>query len=627
MGSIFGLAGTNDLPVEAAVKKMAELARALGNDVEDKYSAAGIGMGVRSNESRTDGVLTRKGTSYAAVIEGEIYNCKELRRMVGSENDTEHPYTVIFSLYERYGRDFPKYLNGVFCIALWDCKRRILYLVRDHLGSHSCYYSCHNDHILFATSMKSLINTGLVDCEISRSSMNMYLCSTAICPPYTMFNSIKSLRPGSIVEYRDGKAEDHTYWHINEVHEDRSRGMEELAESVRALILDSIKIRAEYGGHYGSLVSGGIDTSVITASLSGLLPGQAKLPVFSIAFEEQSYSDSPLQKIMYERYPLEEHTAILTAKQFGELLPKAVGSLDTPVNDVAMVGMYLAFQMARRSGCDVIFDGEAADELFYTGHAHAEREFQTYAAIPSWIRTLLLGKLFRGMPIGSSYRKKFTRLLFRMGLPDNERRLIGLPTFYKHATPIMLAGKNEDMQDPLFMGKKYLAETATKDPLNIYYYGLLKTFLPEDLLYKNERMAAANGIINRTPFVDFRLVELAFQIPQALKIRRPTSTDDGTKLVYKKAIEGLIPEEIRSRKKTRGFSQPSAVWYRDQLKGLVGDLLLGPETRCVSYLDKQYISKLYNEHIRQQANFDYLLNSLLVLELWLREFGTVRKAH
>jgi asparagine synthase (glutamine-hydrolysing) len=133
-------------------------------------------------------------------------------------------------------------------------------------------------------------------------------------------------------------------------------------------------------------------------------------------------------------------------------------------------------------------------------------------------------------------------------------------------------------------------------------------------------MASAHGITNRTPFIDYRLVELGYKIPQKVKIKAPTKTDDGTKLVYKKAIKGLIPDEILNRKKKRGFSQPSSVWYRKELKDFVHDMLFSQDSLCLDYLNKDYMHKLYVEHISGKANFDYLLNSLLIFELWLRAF-------
>jgi asparagine synthase (glutamine-hydrolysing) len=626
MASIFGFLQVEHQQTDDIAQIIFEALANRGGDSRALHSEPQVTLGVRGDSDYVKTALVKNFSgSIVAAIEGEIYNLKELKQVIGESNSTfdqTNTLNIIIPLYEKFGKDFPRHLNGIFTIVLWDNAQRTLYLTRDHLGSRSLFYTKNREGLFFASTLQALLKTGYVERELSLPSLNAYLCSTAVCPPDTMFKNVFALRPGAIVSYADGTFSDDDYWPIKTIQEDYSRGMDDFAEEVREILLDAITIRAHYGGTYGSLVSGGIDTSIITATLANLQPTAtgSKLPVFSIAFEEKLYSDAPLQTIMYERYALEPQTAMLNPQEFSDILQHGVTHLDNPVNDVAFVGMYKAFALAKQAGCLAVFDGEAADEIFFTGHAHAEREFQRYTKVPPWLRQMLLGTTIRFIPIGDSLWKKGLRLLYRMGLPDDERRLIGLPSFYKHPTNILLNPDVARAVDPLSTGKKYLAETDLKDPLNIYYYGLLKTFLPEDLLFKNERMASANNVINRTPFIDYRLVELGYKIPQALKIKAPTSTDDGTKLVYKKAIEGLIPDEILLRKKTRGFSQPTTVWYRRELKDFVHDVLFSQGSLNREYLNQAYMRTLFSEHVSGKTNFDYLLNSLLIIELWLRTF-------
>ncbi len=626
MASIFGVFNVDEQKRVECVQKMFGALSTRGGSAKAVHDDGDGVVGVRGEADYVKKALVmNQARSVIAVVEGEIYNFAEIQRILGPDGSKltqDNVFEAVIYLYEKFGKDFPRYINGIFTIALWDAAQKNVYLVRDHLGAHSLFYARNNGRLFFATTIQAILATGYVERDISLPALNTYFSSTAICPPNTLFKDILCVRPGSTVIYHaDGHLSDYDYWPIKDVQEDYSRGMDDFAEEVRELILDAITIRANYGDTYGSLVSGGIDTSIITATLAGLnQQTEGKLPTFSIAFEEKFYSDAALQQIMYERYALEPHTTTLNAQEFSDVLPKAVAYLDTPVNDVALVGMYKAFELVKQTGCSTVFDGEAADEIFYTGHAHAEREFQKYLVIPFWLRRLLLGKTITTIPLGDSLWKKGLRLLYRLGLPDNERRLIGLPTFYRHATNILRNQDAVQSEYPFAMGEKYLSETSAKDPLNIYYYGLLKTFLPDDLLFKNERMASAHGVTNRTPFIDYRLVELAYKIPQALKIKAPTDTDDGTKLVYKKAINGLIPDEILYRKKTRGFSQPSAVWYRHELKDFVYNTLFSQDSLCLDYVNKEYMHQLYSEHVDGTANFDYLLNSLLIFELWLRAY-------
>jgi asparagine synthase (glutamine-hydrolysing) len=416
-----------------------------------------------------------------------------------------------------------------------------------------------------------------------------------------------------------GNLSEYEYWQSKNIQEDFNRKEEDFVEEARELILDAITIRANYEGKYGTLLSGGIDTSIIAATLASQQE-HALVKGFSVTFEEIFYSDADLQEIMYSRYNIKPHTTTLRANDYSNILQKGIAYLDKPVNDDAFVGMYKAFELAKQCGCDVVFDGEAADELFFTGHAQGEKAFQKFLFPPFWLRRVTFGKLIPFIPVGDSFWKKGWRFLYKIGLSDEERILTRLPCFYNHATNILLDPDPILSEDPHQIGKMYLAESALQDPLNRYHYGILKTFLTDDLLFKNERMASANGIINRTPFIDYRLVELAFKIPARYKLARPTEHDDGTKQIYKKAIKGLIPDEILHRKKKRGFSQPSSVWYRRELKDFVHGTLFSQESLCPDYLNKAYMKQLFSEHVSGKANFDRWLSSLLIFELWLKAF-------
>lgn len=617
MQSIFGLLGGGPQIQDSLSERLFENLALRGGHTRKVYSSGGdVMLGLRTGAAEADpNIVTNADQTVIAVAEGEIYNGSELARMTGSFG-----FQAIPALYEKFGADFPRYLNGVFGIALFDTRQRRLCLARDHLGSHSLFYASTPGIAIFATTIHPILASGLISDELSRDSMKAYFSSTNIPAPDTMFREIRCVRPGATVVYESGRWSDHDYWRSGDLQEDCTRPEKEYIEEVRELILDSIAIRARLGGNYGSLVSGGVDTGIIAASLSGM-EARRELPAFSITFAEKFYSDADLQQIMYRRYPLRQHSKVLTPREFADTLQRAIIYLDKPVNDTAFVGMYHAFRMAREEGCDAVFDGEAADELFFTGHGRGEMEFQRYLRIPFLLRRSLSRVLAPHCPAGSSFWRRGRRFLYKLGLTDEERTLSRMPSFYNHDTPILTGPV--PAADPFAVGKRYLAQSALREPLNRYNYGITKTYLPDGLLFKNERMAAANDIINRTPFIDHRLVELAFRIPAAYKLTKPTETDDGTKQVYKKAIRGLIPDEILQRKKKRGFSQPSRVWYRGALKDFVGDTLLCRDPLYGDHLNRAYVRHLWSEHVSGMHNHDYLVNSVLIFELWLRAFRDI----
>lgn len=556
------------------------------------------------------------------VIEGEIYNKGQLIDEFDLKNNSGEG-EIVSSAYKKYGLDLAKKINGIFTIAVYDKEKRQLFLVRDHVGSRSLFYATNSHGVFFATTIKSLLKTGLIDRKLSINSIQSYFSSTSISPPETMFSEIFCLRPGTLVSFSEnGEVRDHTYWKIRDTQEDYGRSLDDFSSEVRDLITDAVKLRSQVGGRYGSIVSGGVDSSIVTALLTRNMVHNEKLPVFSIVFEEKSYSDEHLQKIMYNSFNLDPYSAVISAREYWDILLKAVEKQDCPVNDDAVVGMYRVFKLASSMGCTALFEGEAADELFYTGHVHAERKFQSFLAIPYRLRKLFLSPFFNHTVLGTGLDKKIQRFLFRLGLSDTERRLLVLQSFYRTSRSIVREELSRDDFDPLATARGYLQETNLRDPLNIYYYGILKNFLPDDLLFKNERAASANQINNRTPFIDYRLVELAFKIPQKFKIRKPSNNDDGTKIVYKKAMEGIIPDEILKRKKSRGFSIPSSEWYRDQLKDDIYDLLFGSDAKYPEYLDSSYIKEIYNMHKNNIDGYDDLMSSLVIFEIWLRKYST-----
>lgn len=620
MSAIFGLImqqGNAERREEAAAKMSTALT--FRGDLVTSFTTSDVAvLGARHFEDEKVQFGFSNG-AFTVVFEGEIYNRNQLTIDLQLDKDTLTS-EVILASYVKYGLDFAKRINGIFSIALYDAEKQQLILARDHVGSHSLYYAKNIHGFIFATTTRALLQSGLVEPELSPYGIHSYFSSSAISPPDTMFSKISCLRPGTSISITgQGDVREHTYWRINEYEEDTARSLDDFAGELREILVDAIEIRSRAGRSYGSIVSGGVDTSVVTAVLARNWNGTVKLPVFSIDFAEQKYSDAALQQVMYASFNLKPTSAVISARQYWDFLREACANFDSPVNDDAAVGMYRVFQLARSVGCPVVFEGEAADELFFTGHVHSERSFQKYLKVPYGIRKNLIGSVFSHNTIGGGFGNKALRLLFKMGLSDTERRLLVLPSFYRTKRPICREQFNLGGRDPLETARGYLMETQLKDPLNIYYYGLIKNFLPDVLLYKNERMAAANQVTNRTPFIDYRLVELALKIPEKFKVRKPDATDDGTKIVYKKAIEGIIPETIRTRKKTRGFSIPSSDWYRNELKDEVQDLLFGRNALHPEYLDSSYVSEITEMHKKKVAGTDMLFNSILVFEMWLRE--------
>lgn len=623
MGGIYGFYGAQfEENGTVLLDKMADAMQFRGQS-RDRIQHVPVFLGAVSHDYEVGKrVVNNIERSVIAVCEGEIYNASELSGSLKNPPQLPKKYNgfeIIPYLYEEKGKDFARAINGVFGIALWDNRNKSLLLVRDHLGSHSIYYSFLNHSFAFATTAKALFRADLVP-EIDIDSLDRYFASLAISPPDTIFKKIRAVRPGYCVIFQDDQVTEYSYWPIDTFQEDYETSSQEFANQLRSIFEDAVSIRAAYGDQrIGALVSGGVDTSSIVAALSKT-EHIAKYQGFSIAFDEGAFSDAPLQEIIYKKFNLKPNQIVLKPKEFADGLARGSAFLDCPVNDVAYSGMFNAFRIASEYGCDIMFEGEGSDEIFCTGHSRGEFDIQKYLIIPYILRRLLFGMFIPLFSEKSTLIHKIFRMLARLGMTDLKRRSTWIPVFSQNTRNRLLGRKQSQACDILKTAREYYGKTHLQDMLNIYQYGLTRLFLPNDLLFKNERMASAAGLVNRTPFIDYRLVEKAFSIPAKFKIQHPTTDSDGTKLIFKEAMRGLIPDKILDRKKRRGFSQPTAVWYRAELKDFVHDHLFTGNPKIYDWLDKKVTHQIYEDFMTGKASNDYFLNSLLILELWMQNY-------
>ncbi len=615
MSALIGLTGCCATSPGPLLERMHAALRFRGDHLSS-YCTDCVALGASRHDHESGPFLVSdESGGVIAACEGELYNSKQLAAELQLSPATQG-FAVVPELYVKRGRDFPRQMNGVFTVALFDIKTRALHLVRDHAGSHSVFYhQGARGEVQFATTVRALLATGLVESELSEAALDAYFAGLAVSPPETAFKTIFTVRPGHMAVIRDGSVSEHCYWPFDAVTEDRVSSESHLASELRELFLDAVRIRAVGGGTHGTLVSGGVDTTAIAAVLSQETRGG--LDGFSIAFEEHAYSDASLQDQVYRDFTIREHRTVLRPLEFQAALVQGIEHLDSPVNDVAYAGMYRAMDLVKGAGLHAVFDGEGADEIFCTGHSRGELFFQKYLLIPEWLRRSTFGAVFRSMPVGGSVLDKARRFGCRLGMPRHERLSTWAPIM-PNLLRRRLHPRSAFMRYPYVQTVRYLAATRLEDPLNQYNYLLSRLFLPDDLLFKNERMAAAHGIINRTPFIDYRLMELGFRVPARLKLRKPTPKQDMTKLILKRAMAGIVPETILSRKKARGFSQPTSLWYRHELRDFVAGLLLSGDTQLASHLDSKEVSRLCHLHLSGTADLDYHLNSLVVLELWMR---------
>ncbi len=627
MGAICGIIGSLKRDTLASgLGKMSDVMRFRGPDYKDEYVSDGVGLGICGWHSVSTGgqPVFNEDQSIVAILDGEIYNWRELAlRLKGkghslaSDSDAE----VLVHLYEEYGPDFPRECNGIFAAAIWDSGRKTLTLARDHAGSKSLFHTRANGAFLFSSTLSGLRASGLFTAEISPAAVDSYFANTSVPHPQTLFKNVFSMRPGYSMVVDDQGAKEHNYWNLESLGEDYSTPRERFEEEVRALVTDAVDIRMQGDKPVGGILSGGVDSSTICALLQRKL--DHPLEVFSIGFAEKAFDDSPHQRLMIERFGFSANFATVGSNDVERLLTEVVRNSDYPLNNASALGTYRCFEEAGRK-VKILFEGEAADELFCgAGGVCGDKTLDRVSVLPWFLRKYTFGLIGKSMYLDEPGKiSKIRRLAYRLSLPQNVRMLTWLPAFDAPMRAKLLRGPYRDAvftNDGIATGKHYLDESKLKDCVNRYQFGMCKTYLCNDLLYKNERLAAANGLINRTPFTDYRLMELAFRIPAKYKLSGFFAESMSKKVILRNALRGIIPDEILDHHKTRGFVQPTVVWMRNELKSWVQDILLNPQAAARDIWNRDYVENLLGQHLSGRQDLSYPIWQLIVFELWMRE--------
>ena len=601
----------------SALSRMREVLTYRGPDDAGTYIGAGIGLAIRRlsiidiagghqpmcNEDRTLWI----------VFNGEIYNYLELRQqhlghghLFASNSDTE----VILHLYEQYGADCVNYLNGMFAFAIWNSQTEELFLARDRVGVKSLYYTIVGGTLLFASEIKSLLQYPGVRAEPDLEAMDEFLRYGYTHTPRTLFTGILRVPEGHVATWKRGTFTLNQYWDVSFASGPR-KSEDALKEEFLDLLRDSVRLRLRSDVPVGVLLSGGIDSSAVTGLLAESVP---KLQTFSIGFEQAAdCSELGFARQVARQFGTDHHETILSADTFLDFIPTFVYHMDEPVSDGASIPLYFVSALAAKH-VKVVLSGEGADELFggYSIYRYMLL-LEQYRRIPAAARRpldLLLGSL---PSVGAKFRK-YTTLA---NLPLDQR-YTG-PRMYDRAQPASLysTALRETLQgrDTQRAHRELWARTdASWHPLSRMLYVDTKSWLPNDLLIKADRMTMAKSIELRVPFLDYRLIEFAARVRSRLKIR-----GSQTKYLLKRAMEGVLPHEIIHRPKL-GFPTPLHQLLRDAGGAYVNDVLLGPSAVTRGYFRREAVQRLVTEHQQKVDDHHDVLWRLIVLEEWHRCF-------
>lgn len=567
-----------------------------------------------------DPPITNEDGAIGAVLNGELYNFRELRdelRHVGHELSSDGDTEVLAHLAEDHDAgSLACRLDGMFAFATWDKQRERLQLGRDRLGKKPLYYWRSPGTFVFASEIKGVLAHPAVPCELDPDAIAAYLTFGYVPTPDTFFGGIKSLPPAHVLTIEPGGDPSiERYWRFETPGVDGAQpvldlGLDEAAGEVRRLLQKAIRRRLVADVPLGAFLSGGIDSSAVVALMASVMSEPVK--TFTIGFEDQDgFDERPFASAVAQRFATDHRESVLHP-QAVELVEKLVHHHDQPFGDSSAVPTFLLNQAARQH-VTVAVSGDGGDELFagYERFA-AGTAVNRVLAFPPPLRAAAraaLDALPPGALRGRIGRAQRFAATVDEGMPW---AYLGWVSYVPERWRRRLLGQPGDRARRQYRDLWDATEGArTLDRLLALNF---ETYLLDDLLVKMDRASMAHALEVRSPFLDIDLIEFATRLPPAFKARGIS-----LKRVLKRAVADLLPKEILSRPK-HGFAVPLDRWFRQDLDSYTRSVL-GPGARIRQHLNGDAVDGLLGEHRSRVANHGHALWTLLTLELFLRRHG------
>ena len=552
--------------------------------------------------------LTNEDGTVWIVYNGEIYNFKELRKDLikkGHRFKTEGDTEVIVHLYEEFGKSCVEKLRGMFAFAIWDLKSGCLFLARDRVGIKPLYYYYDSDVFLFASEIKSIHadHSYRAKKDIDISAFHYYFSFLCVPEPMTIFKGIKKLPPGQTLVLKDNDLVFDQYWDVK-FEDNGNKTEEDYCEELIELLKEAIEVRLISDVPLGAFLSGGIDSSSVVAIMSQLV--DVPLKTFSIGFSEQEYNEAEDAKIVADLFKTDHTEYILNTKDIINMIPEILLYFDEPFADASAIPTYFVSKLARER-VKVILSGDGGDELFGGYMWHNRPMYQVYCNNLPMILKKSLRFISQFVPSGikgASYFKQIYK--------PYERYIINSKAVFNEEERSLLYSEELNHQlretDPYHYNLKFLNRHNNRSWMNRIMEYDFKTYLPNDILQKVDRMSMFNSLEVRVPILDHRLVEFAAKMPAHLTVKNGVS-----KYIFKKSMTSILPERILYKRK-QGFNLPLETWLRTDLKKDVSDTILYGNSH--HYFDKNFIESILNKFLLGDNRYTYKIWTLYVFELW-----------
>ncbi|MEW8625030.1 MAG: asparagine synthase (glutamine-hydrolyzing) [Candidatus Thiodiazotropha sp.] len=503
------------------------------------------------------------------VFNGEIFNYLELRETLekqGHQFYTHSDTEVIVHLYEQYGDKFVDHLNGQFAIALWDNNKQRLVIARDRAGIRPLFYTETGGRLYFASEVKSLFTHPAISKSVNITALQEVFTFWSALPPNSLFENIQVLPPGCLMVIERGEIRIDRYWDWDFPNEkiDHDKSADDWAEELRNLMIDSVRLQLRSDVPVGAYLSGGLDSSVLTSLIKNYT--DTPLRTFSIGFEDEEFDESGFQQDLVD-YLGTHHTHVLCKRSdIGEAFPRVIRHAETAIVRTAPTPLMLLSGAVREADYKVVLTGEGADEVFggYDIFKEAKvRRFWSHAPESEW-RPLILQRLYPYLKHSPTASGAFTQRFFQQGLEHLKKPFFAHIPRWATTQRIMQFFSDEAKAaipavDYSTIERILPADIEQWKPLNQDQYIEAHTLLAGYLLCsQGDRVAMANSIEGRFPFLDHRVIEFAAKLPSRYKIMGLNE-----KYMLKKTMKGLIPESIRSRSKQPYRAPDSQSFFKD----------------------------------------------------------------
>ncbi|MGX1308049.1 asparagine synthase (glutamine-hydrolyzing) [Amorphus suaedae] len=628
-----GIAGYSGAFVPGLLAGMSEAIAHRGPDADGAFQdeEAGIGLAHRrlaivDLSSAGSQPMQDDAGRVVIVFNGEIYNFRELRDELIADgyrfrghSDTE----VLLNLYLRDGPDLLARLNGIFAFAIWDRETRRLFLARDHFGVKPLYHTTTPCGFLFASELKALLRESSVSRELDPETVAGHLTFLWAPGPRTMLAGVEKLEPGTAMLVADGRiARRWRFYDLPFGVGKRRTTVEAACAGVRTHIDQAVERQMVADVPVGAFLSGGLDSSAVVASARAF--SENRLQCFTIAFgdagamaEEGMAEDLPYAEQVATHLDVDLHR-VTAGPEMIDSLEEMIFFLDEPQADPAPLNAYFISMLARQNGIKVLLSGAGGDDIFtgYRRHYALQQE-RLWDWLPRPARSAIAGASSL-LPIGSVPLRRLRKGLANAG-SDGDGRIASYFAWIDPALAFDLldadfrAGlEGQSAMAPLRSAVNDLPKGASR--LDRMLALECRHFLADHNLNYTDRMSMAHGVEVRVPLLDPDLVAFAASLPDDFKQHGRTG-----KWIFKKAMEGILPDAVIYRPKT-GFGAPLRRWLRQELRPVVGDLLSRDVIRRRGIFDADAVARLVARDHAGRIDAAYTIFALVCIELWCRIF-------